>query len=392
MPRPGDGDPAIIALFGRERVADLEARAFGGEDHDAEIERIGLAFQIATRFTPFVAVDESRKVRPAVRLETVPQELPYGTTAAAFGLRPTADGVPDTMLGELSTSRIGEAPPLALVEEDRGMPVGARRTLREMPVDASEPHDDARMLAIEVSVDLDADFDADSSRVVRFSDFEEDERELGDLEADEMGIGDPLSLGADPEAESLSAGGYAPASPDDGFARPPRPTEALRQVATPVTAPKIGPAGAPSGPPDHRADRLSRILRTLKPGRLAHVVRRKPTMPIPIGGGPPATGPMRTMFHEPPKMGGTNRGIEQMSAGAGQPPAPAPEAPASRSPVWIEPELSAHPARTGESRRADPGVPGPAMGNARGRGPWPVLVALFAVLAVLVALLWWLVG
>ncbi len=87
MPRPGDGDPAIAALFGRERIADLEARGFGGEHTDAEIERIGLAFQIATRLTPFIAVDESRTVRPAVRHEAMPQELPYGTTAAAFGLR-----------------------------------------------------------------------------------------------------------------------------------------------------------------------------------------------------------------------------------------------------------------------------------------------------------------
>jgi Ca-activated chloride channel family protein len=407
MPRPGDGDPAIIALFGRERVADLEARTYGGEDHDAEIERIGLAFQIATRFTPFVAVDESRTVRPAVRHETVPQELPYGTTAAAFGLRPAADdGVPDAMLGELSTSRIGAGFPHALVEEDRGM-----------PVDASEPHDDARMLEIDAidafDDDLDDDLDTESSRVVSFGDFEEDERELGDFEADEMGIGDPLSLGADPEAGALSTGGYAPASPGDGRARRSRPTEALPRVAyppgsppgesgratgSPVTEPKLGAPGAPSGPPDHGADRLSRVQRMLKPRGLAHIVRRKPTMPTPISGGPPgppATGPMKTMFQGPPTSGGTNRVLEQRSAGAGQPPASAPEAPASRSPVWIEPELSAHPARTGEPLRADLGVPGLPVRNARGwtaRGPWPVLVAIFAVLAVLVALLWWLVG
>jgi Ca-activated chloride channel family protein len=92
MPRPGEGDPAIVALFGRERVADLEARRFGGESTDDEIERIGLAFQIATRLTPFIAVDESRTVRPAVHHESVPQELPYGTTAAAFGLRSAGEG------------------------------------------------------------------------------------------------------------------------------------------------------------------------------------------------------------------------------------------------------------------------------------------------------------
>ncbi|HEX7839115.1 MAG TPA: hypothetical protein VF469_16675, partial [Kofleriaceae bacterium] len=88
MPRPGEGNPAIAALYGRERVADLEARRFAGEHRDAEIERTGLDFQIATRLTPFVAIDERRKVHPAVRHQAVPQELPHGTTAAAFGLRP----------------------------------------------------------------------------------------------------------------------------------------------------------------------------------------------------------------------------------------------------------------------------------------------------------------
>jgi hypothetical protein len=91
-PRPGEGSAAIAALFGRERVADLEARGFAGENHDAEIERIGLAFQIATRFTPFIAVDESRSVRSAVRHTAVPQELPYGTLAASFGLRAPGEG------------------------------------------------------------------------------------------------------------------------------------------------------------------------------------------------------------------------------------------------------------------------------------------------------------
>ncbi|HMG24123.1 MAG TPA: VIT domain-containing protein, partial [Kofleriaceae bacterium] len=91
LPRPGDGNPAIAALFARERVADLEARGFAGEDRDAEIEQIGLAFQISTRLTPFLAVDERPRAHAGVRHAEVPQELPYGTTAAAFGLRDPAD-------------------------------------------------------------------------------------------------------------------------------------------------------------------------------------------------------------------------------------------------------------------------------------------------------------
>ena len=46
-PRRGDGNAEILALFGRERVADLEARCFAGERHDAEIQRLGIVFQIA---------------------------------------------------------------------------------------------------------------------------------------------------------------------------------------------------------------------------------------------------------------------------------------------------------------------------------------------------------
>jgi Ca-activated chloride channel family protein len=90
--RPGAGDPAIAALFGRERVADLEARAFAGEGHDAEIALTGLEFQIATRLTSFVAVDLDSAVPSALRHEEVPQELPHGTTAAAFGLRAPGQG------------------------------------------------------------------------------------------------------------------------------------------------------------------------------------------------------------------------------------------------------------------------------------------------------------
>jgi serine/threonine protein kinase len=86
-PRRGDGNAGILALFGRERVADLEARCFAGERHDAEIERLGIVFQIATRLTAFVAIDEALTTRLGARVEVMPQELPYGTSAAAFSLR-----------------------------------------------------------------------------------------------------------------------------------------------------------------------------------------------------------------------------------------------------------------------------------------------------------------
>jgi len=87
----GEGNAAVTALFAREQVADLEVRwSIGKETRaiDADIERIGLVFQISTRRTSWVAIDEDRTVDPRLGSQhvEVPQELPYGTSAASFGL------------------------------------------------------------------------------------------------------------------------------------------------------------------------------------------------------------------------------------------------------------------------------------------------------------------
>nr|HEX4318465.1 VIT domain-containing protein [Kofleriaceae bacterium] len=115
----GAGSAAIPALYARERVADLEARAVydSGEPIGREIEAIGVEFQIATRKTSWVAVDDSRVVTgdgPA-RREVMPQDLPYGTTAASFGLRaasamPAMDGAGRAGGGAM----LGYAPPMGM--------------------------------------------------------------------------------------------------------------------------------------------------------------------------------------------------------------------------------------------------------------------------------------
>ena len=94
---PGDGNLAIVKLYGRERVADLEMRwTIGNEVQsiDREIESIGLVFQIATRRTSWVAIDDDRSVDPrrGTRHEEIPQEVPYGTTMASFGGAPLLAG------------------------------------------------------------------------------------------------------------------------------------------------------------------------------------------------------------------------------------------------------------------------------------------------------------
>ncbi|HET9992490.1 MAG TPA: VIT domain-containing protein [Kofleriaceae bacterium] len=116
--QPGEGNQAIAALYGRERVADVEAHAMFSSV-DGEIEELGLEFQIATRMTSWVAVDESRIVKGPARDELIPQELPYGTSAAAFGLRGTA---------QTAAFDVGEAS-FAPAEAIPAMPAAARRVM-----------------------------------------------------------------------------------------------------------------------------------------------------------------------------------------------------------------------------------------------------------------------
>jgi Ca-activated chloride channel family protein len=92
--RTGDGNPAIAKLYARERVADLEARSAVGDSPDEEIAELGVRFQISTRLTSWVAIDERRRAAGGPRrTEDVPQELPFGTSAASFGLRGAASSM-----------------------------------------------------------------------------------------------------------------------------------------------------------------------------------------------------------------------------------------------------------------------------------------------------------
>ena len=86
----GQGNPAVVSLYGRETVEDLEVRGATGEQRvDAEIERVGLEFQIATRLTSWVAVAEEPAVDPTqpMRRERIPHALPHGLSIEGLGLR-----------------------------------------------------------------------------------------------------------------------------------------------------------------------------------------------------------------------------------------------------------------------------------------------------------------
>lgn len=92
---PATGRPALAALFGRERVEDLEMRACAGEAVDAEIEAAGLAFGIATRRTSWVAVAEEASVDPRrpTRRVRIAQQLPHGLSVEGLGLHRTLEVV-----------------------------------------------------------------------------------------------------------------------------------------------------------------------------------------------------------------------------------------------------------------------------------------------------------
>ncbi|MEL6342822.1 MAG: VIT domain-containing protein [Myxococcota bacterium] len=80
---------SVVPTVGRVRVETLELRAAVGENVDTEIEAIGLAYQIATRRTAWVAVSEAATVNPQLpgRRVNQPQNLPSGMSAVGLGLR-----------------------------------------------------------------------------------------------------------------------------------------------------------------------------------------------------------------------------------------------------------------------------------------------------------------
>ena len=69
---------------------------------EAQIEAIGIAFQIATRLTSFVAVSDEPTIGEGqiARRERIPHEVPAGLSVQGLGLRaPTFDASMKTMAG-----------------------------------------------------------------------------------------------------------------------------------------------------------------------------------------------------------------------------------------------------------------------------------------------------
>jgi Ca-activated chloride channel family protein len=118
--QPGEGSQAVVALFGRESVEELEMDLAAGSEArtiDASIERIGLEFQIATRVTSWVAIDEEPSVDPRAPLKRVrmPHELPHGMSVEGLGLRACA-AMPMQAMGYAGRAVMARAvpPPAAM--------------------------------------------------------------------------------------------------------------------------------------------------------------------------------------------------------------------------------------------------------------------------------------
>jgi len=87
----GEGSAAISSLWAREAIEDLEldlACAGDRTDIDRRIEEIAVRHSIASRLTSWVAVAEGPGVDPRepVRVERIPQALPYGMSVEGLGL------------------------------------------------------------------------------------------------------------------------------------------------------------------------------------------------------------------------------------------------------------------------------------------------------------------
>jgi Ca-activated chloride channel family protein len=146
--QPGEGSQAIVALFGREAVEDLEVDLAAGADAavvDPKVEAIGLRYRISTRVTSWVAIAEEPSVDPREPIKRVrmPHALPDGLSAEGLGLRGAIYGAARAPIGS-HVFHLGSlsAGPSAMATRTRsidlsGLVSGGRRT--RVDLDGSDP-------------------------------------------------------------------------------------------------------------------------------------------------------------------------------------------------------------------------------------------------------------
>jgi Ca-activated chloride channel family protein len=116
--QPGEGSQAVVALFGREAVEDLDVELAAGGDAglvDPQVEAIGLRYQIATRLTSWVAIAEEPSVDPRepTKRVRIPHALPYGLSVEGLGLRSATVGTTATLFSAPMLSRTRSSGPPA---------------------------------------------------------------------------------------------------------------------------------------------------------------------------------------------------------------------------------------------------------------------------------------
>ena len=162
----GSGSPSVISFYGREAVEDVELRGVAGRANvDREVERLGLAFQIATRLTAWVAVSEEPTVDPRqpIRRERIPHALPHGLSIEALGLRSSGDSV------RLSFGRRSHSVSLGLSFVAPSFEVVLQPTLSQRPLRGRLVLRRGRELTMEVTVGRAVDWSPVSAKV-RWSD------------------------------------------------------------------------------------------------------------------------------------------------------------------------------------------------------------------------------
>ncbi len=237
--QPGEGNQAVVKLYGRERVADLEMRWTIGREVqaiDREIESIGLVFQIATRRTSWLAIDDDRTVDPRLgyRQEEIPQELPYGTTMASFGgaqvmamaMAPApmaAMGTPMQAMRPMS-AMLGRLPPGA------GAPARAARPSMKSRAPSFEPPErDEPTLTGAGGGAQDEDETTDMMRSVVRAPAPPARGGSGELPPPRAAAGAPRSA-----PTTLRAPAPVPGSPPPAQAPPPAPAAPPAQAAPPA--------------------------------------------------------------------------------------------------------------------------------------------------------------
>ncbi|HUS28462.1 MAG TPA: VWA domain-containing protein, partial [Kofleriaceae bacterium] len=360
--KPGDGNGAILALYGRERVADVEANALFGSV-DGDVEELGITFQIATRMTSWVAIDETRKVSGPTRDELVPQELPYGTSAGAFGLR-------------------GAAAP---------MPMQMQRTQAGMAGAAMTRAGVVKSAKLDLSEAMDGDFGEDAPSEI-FAEEAKKEVALDQFETEESTgqLGVPAARDSANQPMSSSPPRYAPA--------PPRPAAGQARPSQPA-APPLGRTRAASYDADDEADERFGTGSGGPTGGEDRSVSPPPAMqpaaPRPTES---ARGPMSRPAPEPersadkgraapddkPAMPGAHRVPSDFKIGAA-----APIEDTSKLPQPKQAELAKVKPRDVAKQAQEAQAPATAAAK---RSAW--LVALIALigLVALVLLLWWLLA